>query len=188
MKSRNRLALVMAISVVMAMAAGPALAKKGDKGPPDRDPVGGHTCEEQAPPGPVVTWADDSHFSFTLDRDNGSACVDVLAPAGPWQVTVEGSGARSLTLVPGDSYSPGDSCGGASLHAGSIYGTLTLPLPIDTRTKIPAATVNACGVAFGEWIGEVLVMEQTGDPNPLVFQAFLTGGNKATATIHVDLP
>jgi hypothetical protein len=65
---------------------------------------------------------------------------------------------------------------------------MTLPLPIDPRTEIPAATVNACGVMYGEWIDGVLIVEQTDDPNPLAFQAYLSGAKRATATIHVDLP
>lgn len=189
--------MLIPLLAALLLVAAPAVAKKGGgKGPPD-GPTGGYTCsgeEFTAREAFSGVIADDSYgdgvadFTVTLDRSTDSVCIDVIAPAGKWLVNVTGSGARGLTLVPRDSFSPGDSCGGASLSAKSVYGNLTLPLPIDSREEIPAATVNACGVVYGEWIAGELVIEQTGVEHPLVFQAFLTGGGKASTTISVDLP
>ncbi len=183
----NKRAALIAAVVLLVTVAAPAAAKKGGgKGKPTQEPAGGYTCAEMFEGS--VTGLVDGDFSFTLDSENDSACFDVTAEAGVWNVTVTGSGARGLTLIPKDSYPSGDSCGGAFMSGNDIYGTFQLPLLIDTRTEIPASTVNACGTEYGEWIGGELVMEQTGNEHPLAFVAFLTGSRRATAVISVDLP
>jgi hypothetical protein len=104
-------------------------------------------------------------------------------------VTVDGSGATEVLLILRDSYQPGDFCVEARMRGSEIYGQWTLPRPDDPFTQIPAATVNACGVEYGEWIdGELVMGRQSGVDHPLALHAFFRGKNKAAATIHVALP
>jgi hypothetical protein len=116
------------------------------------------------------------------------ACIDVIAPKGLWLVSVTANHNHGLTMVPRDSFSPGDSCGGAGF-GNDPNGDWTLPLSIDPRVEIPSSHVNACGAEFGEWINSELVMGETGDVHWLAFDVWAGGPKKrATTTILVDLP
>lgn len=145
---------------------------------------GGHTCAEL---GFAQSW-DPAHeltitetgFSFKLRGSSDGVCVDVYAD-GPWHVTGTSSGVSSLSMIPRDSASPGDSCGGIGLKRPAA---IDLFLP----TTILSATVNSCGLAFGEWIDGVLVTTQTGQSHPLAFIVQSTGKSNASATIEVQFP
>jgi hypothetical protein len=152
-------------------------------------------------------------FTFTLSGKQDGACIDVVSVEGPWEVTITGEGARYLGIIPRDSIGPGDSCGGYLLRReGNIYGSNPLFLGYDGF--LPAATINACGTDFGEWVdiglggldprlvaddgggdcaaieGDLcFVTERIGDvEHPLVLQAFLSGSADGTTTIKVVLP
>ena len=173
---------------------------------PDDEPAAGTTCVSPWWAGDVRT--DD--FTITLGPDQTDACVDVLTEhAGPWLITVTGSGARSLLIVPRDAYAPGDSCGGVRLPRDQIYSTFPLPHWEDPRfDEIPVATVNACPGDDPEGIGEFaetverdlngdgtvdeteIVMESTGEPHPLALLVFSSGSKRPAyqLIIEVDLP
>lgn len=209
---------LLAVAVALAIAL-PAGAKKPDceadpshpacKESPEPEPTGGYTCAEYAAMNP--DWG-GKVYSVTADGSYGQpnepvttpdfvltlsgreeACIDVTAPAGRWLVSVTANHRHGLMMVPRDSFSPGDSCGGAGF-GNDPNGDWTLPLPIDTRSEIPSSHVNACGTEFGEWIrgedGELeLVMDETIKENPLAFVVWAGGPKKgATTTIKVDLP
>jgi len=209
-----------AVALVMALPA-------GAKGPPDgkgpKDPgddantIGGYTCIDAGD-----STAEPATDDFVIELGGKATglpdyvCVDVMTTEpGRWNVTVTGSGARHLTLIPRDSVAPGDSCGGVAARGEEhIYGQFTLPLDVseETRTEIPAATVNACGTEFAEWItpwsgvgtplwdatavcaalgseapcGADIALP--GHAHPLVLQALFGGRNNGTATVCVDLP
>jgi hypothetical protein len=182
------LVMVLALSVTMA-----AVAEGKGKPPtttttstlPPEPTSGGHTCAYWNLTTPEELAAHDfaltEHgFTFTLKGSSDAFCVDIEAD-GPWHVTGTASGVTSLSLIPRDSASPGDSCGGASLRRPTAFA-LYLP------TMFTLATVNSCGLQYGEWIGGVLVTTQTGLPDPLVFIAQMLGKTGAVATINVDFP
>jgi hypothetical protein len=201
---------LLAVAVALAIAQ-PAGAKKPDceADPPhpackESPETGGYTCAEYAAMNPdwggtvYPVEANDSYGERTWDfvlelSGREEACIDVIAPAGRWLVSVTANHRHGLMMVPRDSFSPGDSCGGAGF-GNDPNGDWTLPLLIDTRTEIPSSHVNACGTEFGEWIrGEddelELVMDETVEENPLAFVVEAGGPRKrATTTIKVDLP
>jgi len=215
----RRLSILLVIAIVFAMIAlAPVSAGKPDcsdpetthpscnKDDPGDETLYGTVCDPaEYPPGIVGVQYDD--FTFELSGKSDSACIDVISVEGPWEVTVTGDGARSLGVIPRDSIGPGDSCGGYLLRSESnIYGSNPLALGYDG--VIPAATVNACGVDFAEWVDfdfynmdesycsaynndetmcEVTeaVVETT---HPLVLQTFLRGSADGVTTVHVDLP
>ncbi|MFH1330666.1 MAG: hypothetical protein ABIJ48_08480 [Actinomycetota bacterium] len=176
---------LMAAALVLPLGATAAAAGKAK---PPAQPLAGYTCEEmgvdQASHALAFT---PTGFTFTLAGKSDAMCVDVpadlAAAAGVWTVTATANGTiLRLLLVPRDSYSPGDSCGGVDLRSPAF--PLVQPLPY----QIPAATVNACGVQFGEWIDGVPVMAQTGAPHPLVFYALMSGRPRAQVTLTISLP
>jgi hypothetical protein len=211
----NTLRRVLLVLVVLALPMATATAAVGKpKPPPPTTPeptLGGYTCEESGfdQSGINWFWDTDNHptgfrFTLTLEGRSDGVCIDVPlgdwtgeswgpnVTAGVWTVKVtdyQGKISR-LLLVPRDSLGPGDSCGGADLRQPDLAATYELPLPVDPRHEdgIPAATVNACGTQFGEWISGVLVTERTDDPHPLAFFALMEGVKGAQATITVTLP
>ena len=145
--------------ICMAVAAGAAAGSDGPggfAGKPPTQPLAGYTCEEmgvdQASHGLSLT---PTGFTFTLGGKSDSMCVDVPADladaAGVWTVTATATGPSSVwLLVPRDSYSPGDSCGGRGPAVADVPAGAA-PALLDERNRvIPAATLNACGVQFGE--------------------------------------
>ena len=147
-------------------------------------------------------------FTFTLDGKKPGTCIDVMTSIeGPWEVTVTGGGARYLGLVPRDSIAAGDSCGGYLLRSrADIYGSS--PHILGYNGSIPAATINACGTGYAEWVDVALpgldleadcaAFSDDGDeclvteglpnvPHPLVLQVFMQSGGGST-TFAVDLP
>jgi hypothetical protein len=182
------LVMVLALSVTMA-----AVAEGKGKPPttattstlPPQPTSGGHDCAYWGFTSPAELAAHDfaptaNGFTFTLRGSLDDFCVDI-AVDGPWHVTGTASGVSSLSLIPRDSASPGDSCGGASLKRPTAFD-LYLP------TGITLATVNSCGLQYGEWIGGSLVTTQTGARDPLVFIAQMLGKTGAVATINVEFP
>jgi hypothetical protein len=208
--------LIAAIAIVIAVpvSAAPPCSEKpnhpkcipDDSGelPPQDAPLSGTVCDPaEYPDGIVGIQTDD--FSFTLSGKNDGTCIDVISDQGPWEVTITGTGARFLGVIPRDSIAPGDSCGGYQLRGGSdIYGSN--PLILGYNGEIPAATINACGTDFGEWVNkdlpglnpdidcaviegaECLVAKQIKVTQPLILQAFLSGTADGETTISVDLP
>ncbi len=173
-------------------------------GEDDPDPVsddwGGHTCVDYKLLNPDSDWIafDPVDADFVLTLNGGDkGCVDVIAHAGVWLVDVTTDGGRGVMMIPRDSFSPGDSCGGAIIN-GDPTGDYTLPLAADPRTEIPASTVNACGTEYGEqsiarvdgvWVDYGLPeMNRTDDVDPLAFIVSAGGSPKSTTTISVDLP
>lgn len=172
-------------------------------------PLAGTMCDPaEYPEGINGVQSDDFHF--TLEGKKPGTCIDVLtATAGPWEVTVIGEGARYLGLIPRDSISPGDSCGGPLLRSrADIYGTHTLGYD----GSVPAATINACGTEWAEWVDvnlpdldsrlvseggdcaalsddeeQCLVTDELPVAHPLVLQVFMQSGGGSTS-FYVDLP
>jgi hypothetical protein len=216
-KTRRLLILIVVLVVALGLmaTAGTAAAGKPDcdenpdhpsckEDPSDETPTGGTMCDPADYPD-GIDGVQTGDFSLTLDGDSTYACIDVLAAAGPWEVTVTvtGSRARSLLLVGRDSVAPGDACDVLDLRRDDIHAGGTLVMP--------AATINACGVEWAEWVsietpgldpdpypdghcvdfddaGRCLVADMVDVTHPLVFQANMSGFRDATATIHVDLP
>lgn len=182
----RRLWILLLVGLLTAALAAPAAAVA--KGKPPAQPLVGDTCENkgvsQASHGLTFT---PTGFTFTLSGKSDSMCVDVPADladtAGVWTVTATAGGTvLRLLLVPRDSYSPGDSCGGVDLRPPSF------PLVQQLPNEIPAATVNACGVQFGEMVDGKPVYTQTGQPHPLVFNATMSGLAGASVTLTVTVP
>jgi hypothetical protein len=177
MKRFSIILLAIAVALVMALPV-------GAKGPPEgkgKPEPGGYTCEDYGFDTPVVHNLDGS---FTLEvTGREQACVDVVAPKADWTVTVdEAEGVRRVTIRVQDSVAGGDLCGGDMITGVLNKGEER------TLSQIPDATVNACGVEYGEWIrGETGELElepgETAEENPL---AFLVFGQKGTFKITVD--
>ncbi len=173
-------------------------------------PPGGTMCDpDEYPKNPDGTFQiegiQETDFTFTLTGKKPGTCIDVLTTiAGGWEVTVTGEGARYLGLIPRDSIGPGDSCGGYLLrNAANIYGSS--PHILGYEGSVPAATINACGAEWAEWVDvalpgldpevdcvanegdQCLVADQIGVAHPLVLQVFMQSGGGST-TFHVDLP
>jgi len=208
------IAIALAFTTALAAGAGPNCDKvpdhpkcAGNSGG-DETPLSGTICDP-SDYSEELSGVQTDDFSFTLSGKRDDACIDVISVEGPWQVTITGGGARQLGIIPRDSVAPGDSCGGYILRVGDIY--TNNPLTLGYHGVIPTATINACGVDFGEWVdinleglnptlvadgGDCAVIEngqclvaQTLDTvtHPLVLQAFLRGSGDTT-TIHVNLP
>lgn len=177
--------------------------------PADETPIGATVCDPaEYPPG--IEGVQEYDFDFTLSGKQAGACIDVISKEGPWKVTIGGHGARQLGIIPRDSSGPGDSCGGYLLRSKAIiYGSN--PLTLGYEGVIPAATINACGTQYGEWVdigldgldptlvteggdcavieeGLCFVTEQVDVTQPLVLLAFLGGSADGLTTFHVDLP
>jgi len=88
---------------------------------------------------------------------------------------------RSLVLIPRDSISPGDSCGGVGIHKPKS-GTITLP-------GADGAYVNSCGTQFGEWVDDIYYgnADETVE-SPLAFQIDMKGSSDAKVTLKLYLP
>jgi hypothetical protein len=195
MRSVSRWLIVGLVAALVAISASPAAAKKGDKGPPDRpadDPIGGYTCVEK---GQFPAWEVGlGYFTFELDATTPTVCVDVWSDwPGEWDVLIEGSGARGISLILRDSFSPGDGCAALNLGRDDMYGQHSLLEPVSGSTiaaSVPASTVNACGTAYGEWIDGSIEIEQTGEPHPLALVVSMrkSGKTGGTATVRIDLP
>lgn len=170
-------------------------------------PLNGTMCDPSDYPS-ELGGVQTNDFWFTLSGKHDDACIDIISTEGPWKVTITGGGARHLGVIPRDSVAPGDSCGGYILRGDDIYGNN--PLTLGYTGVIPAATINACGADFGEWVNinleglnpalvndgghcetiigdQCYVATQVNVTQPLVLQAFLRGSGDTT-TIHVDLP
>jgi hypothetical protein len=169
-------------------------------------PMGGTMCDPAGYPDGIdgVQYGD---FTFTLEGKKPGTCIDVMSAAGPWEVTITGEGARYLVLVPRDSIAAGDSCGGYLLrNEANIYGASPHILGYDGT--IPAATINACGTDWAEWVdidwpglnpeadcaafsdggNQCLVTKDLPDvPHPLILQVGMQSGGGST-TFYVDLP
>jgi hypothetical protein len=190
---KRRSMILMAVAAMVLSGAFAAEAKKPPKDP--GEPSGGYLCTELfGTPGEYTVT--DTGFTFTLSGREDSRCIDVMHDTpGIWRVTVVGHGATRLVMIPRDSAGPGDSCGGVNLRKTQLRSlgasfVQELPHPSDPRhaSGIPAATVNACGTNFGEWIDGQLVMEATGEPHPLAFVVNMSGYPTAELTIEVELP
>jgi hypothetical protein len=195
--------LALALSFVLALAVLPAEAGKPDKPgkPAPSGPDGGTTC---------AALSDDNHFrmeatgDFTIElgpgTDNGNvACIDVSPQfEGPWSVTWsinEGETIRSLGLVPRDSFSPGDSCGGLLFRKNLPSEPIRLPPdPVLYPTSpygdsIPLPYVNACGTDFAELVDGVSYDYPDEEvASPLVLYVGVSGSKGLRVTLHVDLP
>ena len=184
---RRTLLLILTATVAVAVAA-PAAAKPGKKpAPPPENPVPGVTCLEwagsEAGSGALVMAVDaaiDPKFSVTLGAGE-LACVDVIAPAGDWAVSVEATGMRALNLIIRDSISPGDVC-----------DIIPIKKPSDgdyVFTDVEASYVNACGTEWFELIDGVVYRERVPDfEHPLAFIVVAGNGIDARATIEVTRP
>lgn len=183
-----------------------------DKGDAGDETLHGTVCDPDDYPnnldGQQIVGVQEDDFAFTLSGKQDSACIDVVSVEGRWEVTITGDGARYLGVIPRDSISPGDSCGGYLLRSeGDIYGGE--PLILGYAGFLPAATINACGVDFAEWVdfgsygldesycsaynddGTMCeVAEKVDVTHPLVLQAFLRGSADPdrVTTFEVDLP
>lgn len=175
-----------------------------DDEPGDEVPFAGTMCDPAGYPA-GIDGVQAGDFTFTLEGKKPGTCIDVLTEiAGPWEVTVTGEGARYLGLIPRDSIGPGDSCGGYLLrNEANIYGSSPHILGYDG--SVPAATINACGTEWSEWVDiatqgldsdvdcvaiegdQCLVAEQLAIAHPLILQVFMQSGGGST-TFHVDLP
>lgn len=183
------------LMTVTAIALAGALTADAKKPPREPDPPsGGYLCSEyDYSPGEYTLT--DTGFTFTLRGRFDHRCIDVMHDtAGVWHVTVVGDDMTRLVMTPFDS-TPGESCGGVNLrrvHLDRLGDSFVqeLPIPSDPRhaAGIPAATVNACGTEFGEWIGGELVMGATGAPHPLAFVVNMEGKPSTVVTITVELP
>lgn len=215
---------IMLVVVALGVAiAAPATAKVDcdlrpdhpacqEEEPGDELPMGGTMCDPaEYPKNPdgsfQIEGVQSEDFAFTLEGKKPGTCIDVLTSiAGPWEVTVTGEGARYLVLIPRDSIAAGDSCGGYLLrNAANIYGASPHILGYDGT--VPAATINACGTEFAEWVdstlfgldpdddcaafsddgNQCLVTEQLPIAHPLVLQVGMQSGGGRT-TFYVDLP
>lgn len=181
--------------------------------PPGEEIAGGTMCDPAEYPadlrdldGELIVGVPNVDFTFTLSGKQDDACIDVISSEGPWQVTITGKGARSLGVIPRDSIGPGDSCGGWLLRSTIYDHDASDPLILGHEGSVPAATINACGVAFAEWVdiglegltpdedcvaldGDLcLVEDQLAVTHPLVLQVFLRGSASGSTTFHVDLP
>jgi hypothetical protein len=217
-----------AIAMIIAIPAGTAVPRCSDNPnhprcipddspePPAEDPpMGGTMCDPAEYPddvdgAPIVDVQTDD-FNFILSGKQDSACIDVTTHVeGEWEVTIKGSGARYLGIIPRDSIASGDSCGGYLLRRyDAIYQSN--PLFLGYTGVIPAATVNACGTDDGEWVDialdglepslvtdggdcsvidgdQCLVAGQLDVEHPLVLQAFLSGSADGVTKVYVDLP
>jgi len=165
-------------------------------------PLGGTMCDPaEYPDGITGVQTDD--FTFTLEGKKPAKCIDVLSDEGLWEVTVTGEGARYLGLVPRDSSTPGDSCGGWLLRSeANIYTTHTFSA---YGGPMPAATINACGTEWSEWVDlttpglipeihcgvidgdRCKVVDALDIPHPLAFHVFMQSGGGST-TFYVNLP
>ena len=190
-------------------------ACQGDE-PSEDLPLGGTMCDpDEYPKNPDGTFqiegVQSGDFTFTLAGKRPGTCIDVMSIAGPWEVTVTGEGARYLGLIPRDSIAAGDSCGGPLLrNAANIYGAS--PHILGYNGSVPAATINACGTEWAEWVdvdwpglnadpvsaggdcaafsddgSQCLVTEQLPIAHPLILQVFMQSGG-GTTTFYVDLP
>jgi hypothetical protein len=219
--------LFLALAVLMTLVVSlPAGADKPDcntypdghpqacpsEDPPDdpiaEPPMGGTMCDPAEYP-VSIDVIQTGDFSFSLGGKQAGTCIDVISGAGPWEVTITGGGAKYLGVIPRDSYAAGDSCGGYLLRSeGNIYGSN--PLILGYTGVMPAATVNACGTDFGEWVDialdglepslvtdggdcsvidgdQCLVAGQLDVEHPLVLQAFLSGSADGVTNFYVDL-
>lgn len=208
------------LSVALALAvAAPAGADKPNCDPDDPNYTPGHpTCQDDSgdelpfggtmcnpaeyPEG--IDGIQEKDFHFTLEGKKPGTCIDVLTDiAGTWEVTVTGEGARYLGIVPRDSIAPGDSCGGwLQRSAANIYKTHTLSA---YGGPMPAATINACGTEWTEWVDidlpglvpevdcvavdgdQCLVADALDIPHPLALHVFMQSGGGST-TFYVNLP
>lgn len=220
MKTTRRLMImVVALALPLAMATtasgapdctDPKFADNPACTDPDPDPqeppAGGTVCDPAAYPADIDGVQYDD-FTFTLSSEKVSmttVCIDVVSDEGPWSVTITGEGAKYLVIWPRDSAGAGDSCGGYRLRgSGQIYGSNPLVLGGDDGV-VPAATINACGVEFAEWVdldtpgldpelcadfdgaGQCLVTEQVDVIHPLALLVSLQG--RGSTTFEVDLP
>ena len=152
---RRVLILVVVMALPLALMA-TAAAKKPDcsldpthpscgEDPSDDVPMGGTVCDPAEYPN-GINGVQTNDFTFTLEvaSDSTFACVDVLSAAGEWKFTVTASRARSLLLVGRDSIAPGDACDALSFRRDAIPGSHSLVMP--------AATINACGTGYSEWV------------------------------------
>lgn len=204
---RRSLILLLTITVALVLAAPASAGKPNCVEPPYHPSCPSDDGAEELPAGGTVcdpateanhdSWAPGSGdtFTVTLSGKDDGACIDVLTGERMvWTVDIGGSGARYVGVIPRDSIGPGDSCGGYLMRSESqIYTTHILGYD----GTIPAATVNACGTDFAEWVdpGVVaddscvafeselcLVTEATGDPHPLVLQIFMRGNADGATT------
>jgi hypothetical protein len=170
--------------------------------PGDEVPFAGTMCDPAEYPA-GIDGVQTGDFTFTLAGKKPGTCIDVISDEGIWEVTVTGEGARYLGLVPRDSIAPGDSCGGWLLRTeANIYKTHTFSA---YGGPMPAATINACGTEWAEWVDvdlpgldpavdcvavdgdQCLVADALDIPHPLAFHVFMQSGGGST-TFHVDLP
>jgi hypothetical protein len=170
---------------------------------PPSEPIYGTTCANPdgvyAANGGLAEGPYDTDFDVVLSGAKAYTCVDVFADEGEWtvDVTVSSGSIRSLTIVPRDSISWGDSCGGYMLR-NVTSGTIVLPGPdndsdIDGDGMVEAAFVNSCGTQFSEWVdvGGTLTEFDNADPSvisPLAFQVDMRGSKDAEVSLHVTLP
>lgn len=194
--------LALALSFVLALAVLPAEAGKPDKpGKPEPSgPDGGTTC----------ALSDDNYFKmeatgdFTIELGPGTgngnvACIDVSPEfEGPWFVAWsinEDETIRSLGLIPRDSFSPGDSCGGLLFKNNVPSESIRLPPdPVLYPTSpygdsIPLPYVNACGTDFAELVDGVSYDDADVEvASPLVLYVAVSGSKDLIVTLNVDLP
>lgn len=137
------------------------------------------------------------NFKVTLTDAKDAYCIDVIAGAGDWKVTIETEGmVRELRLFLRDAVAPGDGC----FQDGSCGYRLRKDIPNEwVLPTVPGAYVNACGTGFGEYVGTYwdgageLVLGtyhntvNEGIESPLAFMPSITGKN-AEVTLTVYLP
>lgn len=195
MKTIQR-ALLLATMFALVLLVVPAA---GAKKPLPAEPVPGHSCAD-------YYGEDYQHGLQTRDFEvrlggratdyPATACIDVMAEEGEWQVTVEivKGTVRDLLVAPQDSFSPGDSCGGVGIRKVAPDTVVVLPGPdhpndLDGDGMIEAAYVNSCGTRFAETIdGGAYGSVDSGTPDPLALRIGMSASRDAEVILHVDLP
>lgn len=135
--------IVMALGMVIAFAA-PASAKKGGGGP--AKPAGiGYTCQDLFDNG-ASGWTtpdfEDGTYSVTFTSTAG-VCIDILASAGVWEITVSSSadsGITGLYMEIADSR-PGDVCWSKEFDRKEVPNG-------DFTPYLDASTTDVCGTAY----------------------------------------
>jgi hypothetical protein len=224
MRRISVLLLVIAMALVIASPAG--AGKPGTdceekpnhpacQDDPTADPPFGTTCLVRFGPDNLDMQVKEvdlnvGSFSVNLEGSGASACYDVTADEGTWSVEIlNDTGVRFLRVLPRDSISPGDSCGGREFRFNRDVPT-TFDLPgtgfptedgwhpydLDKDGRIEGSYANSCGESFGEWVDvEVNGVEKrvfyekenTNIPSPLAFQVDMKGSKTAVLELEVTL-
>jgi hypothetical protein len=176
---RRLLAIFTVLTLSLALTA-PASAKKGGAQDPP-DPPDGLSCAQMQYPitaeypgsSSILGYQEfPGGFSFALSDDLHAACIDVTAPQGTWEVTIDLGTARQTGFSIKDSV-PGDWCvPWTTTKTDTVFSTDELR-DGEVPAEVPASAIDACGTDFT-------------DPSPpLAFQAEFRGRGTVTYTVTV---